>query len=281
MNTLHFHCPLCAGGFQVEASLAGHAVTCPVCRQLVQIPALTPPAGAAAVRFACPHCQGGFEVVGLSPETYATCPHCGGTVLIPAGPAALPADRPTAPELPASESTPSAAAAAPTADPASPQASAGASGEAPRATSTAPPQSQGPGPRTAPRAAASAESFYPPGFRPAAPEGLEELLPPIATETAGGPSPRGSLSVGQLDRSAAGGAAPGSHPIPTGAGGQVALREPTGASGSGDHERDVPAASAEAKARRRLRNNLVLAALCVVLVGVVTAVLLSIGPIRW
>jgi hypothetical protein len=66
--------------------------------------------------------------------------------------------------------------------------------------------------------------------------------------------------------------------LPTEQGGFVALREPTRTGPDGE---ELQQRSPAERSRRKLRKNLVLAALCLVLMAVATAILLSTGPPRW
>jgi hypothetical protein len=69
--------------------------------------------------------------------------------------------------------------------------------------------------------------------------------------------------------------------VPVGDRGPFDLREPVKTVGAGDEAIELKALSPEEKARRRLKKNLVLWCLGLVIIGITLAVLLMAGPIRF
>jgi hypothetical protein len=118
MPVVQFHCPHCGGLFQIDESLSGQHVSCPLCASVVAIPELAPPpagfppppppesdpyppapASEEAFQLGCPICSGAFQVTRSMGGQQVACPHCNNAVLLPdfEGPS------PTAPEPPAAD----------------------------------------------------------------------------------------------------------------------------------------------------------------------------------
>ncbi|MBW3597462.1 MAG: hypothetical protein KY475_09335 [Planctomycetes bacterium] len=102
MPAVQFHCPHCGGLFQIDESLAGQHVSCPLCAGVVAIPDLSPPAGDypppppselgpyppapehdEAISLGCPICSGVFQVTRSMGGQQVACPHCSNAVMLP------------------------------------------------------------------------------------------------------------------------------------------------------------------------------------------------------
>ncbi len=169
---MQFHCPYCSGIFQIDPSMAGQEVACPLCDGVVGIPSeldwgeassgpdaappipAPPPAPPSnAFEMSCPLCAGIFQVTADMAGQQVACPHCDGHVTVPwssSEPAA-----PPGPPLPSAGAPPP----APVPPPASTQ------------TMPAPTSSQskdrGKGDESKPKSQTDS-SMYPPGYTPPA-----------------------------------------------------------------------------------------------------------------
>lgn len=128
---------------------------------------------------------------------------------------------------------------------------------------------------------------------------VDALLPPMADGSVGGEPPGADDTRGQLPH---GGPSPGRQValppgamfaagpsrrakdggvlLPTEDGTVVALRDPVKTIGVGDEERELRQLSAEEKARRRFRRNVVIWILGFVMIAITLGLLLSMGPVR-
>lgn len=102
MQVVPLQCPLCTGLIQIDASLAGQQVACPLCQQAIQLPPaeffapqgppappeLPAPAPSDLVQMACPVCAGWLAVPAALSGQQVGCPHCASPILI--GPLASP-----------------------------------------------------------------------------------------------------------------------------------------------------------------------------------------------
>jgi hypothetical protein len=100
MPAVQLHCPHCGGLFQIDDSLGGQHVGCPLCASVVAIPELHPapaagpppppppefagePPAEEAYQLGCPHCGGLFQVTQAMGGQEISCPHCYTAVLLP------------------------------------------------------------------------------------------------------------------------------------------------------------------------------------------------------
>ena len=165
MNLCQFNCPHCAGVFQVDMSVAGQLVTCPLCTRLVTIPAgTTQPAVTEPTSYlGCPLCRGVFQVTAAMAGQQVACPVCNRLVTVPGL-----AQRPTQPHIPpAPQEVPSAV---PPSQPVrqlpSPPSQLGVSGRP--TTDISQPFRPVTGPAQSPDHPGPPDSYpYPPGTRPA------------------------------------------------------------------------------------------------------------------
>lgn len=101
MPAVQLHCPHCGGLFQIDDSLSGQHVACPLCGSVVAIPELAP-AGASGppppppleyseapspteetYQLGCPTCGGLFQATPSMGGQEISCPHCYSPVLLP------------------------------------------------------------------------------------------------------------------------------------------------------------------------------------------------------
>jgi hypothetical protein len=100
MAAVQLHCPHCGGLFQIDETLAGQHVSCPLGLAVVAIPDLSPaaappppefveppPATEEAQQLGCPVCGGLFQVTRSLAGRQVSCPHCFTAVLVPEIPA--------------------------------------------------------------------------------------------------------------------------------------------------------------------------------------------------
>lgn len=103
MPVVQFHCPHCGGLFQIDESLSGQHVSCPLCASVVVIPDLgsapaptgfpppppelghypSPSAPEESLPLGCPVCSGVFQVTRSMGGQQVACPHCHSAVLLP------------------------------------------------------------------------------------------------------------------------------------------------------------------------------------------------------
>ncbi len=143
MSAVQLHCPHCGGLFQIDESLFGQQVACPLCASLVAIPnmgppdvgppplppelAAAPPPAPDALQMGCPVCAGLFQITPDMAGQQISCPHCYTAVLLPEfgsatpeSPAADWASPPSNPPFPSAPAAPPETGARPTFPPASP-----------------------------------------------------------------------------------------------------------------------------------------------------------------
>ena len=108
MSAAQFNCPHCTGIFEVDSSMGGQQIACPMCQGVMTLPDMetpsTPsghhswqpeqPASSDATpsypaasgnisQLACPLCNGPFQVTPEMAGQQVSCPHCAGLVMIP------------------------------------------------------------------------------------------------------------------------------------------------------------------------------------------------------
>lgn len=214
-----------------------------------------------AVPFACPHCSGMFQVDSSMAGQHVACPHCRGVVALPpsAGSPSSPPQPPNAQQQPTRPAT------------------------VPQPAARPQPAAQPPG-----RAVRVAAPRSPAGPLPIDPSGsparpLAVPMSPRAPVTGPQRPPARPLARSQAAGSASGGQPAqdrrGTAPILAQPAGPLGLREPIKTAGRGDEVVELRTRSPQERAQRRLKKNLILWGLGLILIGITLAVLLTIGPL--
>jgi DNA-directed RNA polymerase subunit RPC12/RpoP len=256
MAAVQLHCPHCGGLFQIDETLAGQHVSCPLCLGVVAIPELVPPLAAPPPEFiepppapeeaqqlGCPVCGGVFQVTRDMAGMQVSCPHCSTAVLLP--------EAPSPPAVGASAAWSDATAGLETPPPLFQEP---AAATAPPIVETTP---------AAPRPPVDPFSSSVAATKPAEKD-VEDLLPPAA-EKPDAPVVEHDAEAPRADdeRAARRQAAAPTKPvlIPTEDGAYIALHEPVKKVAAGGREIELRRLSPEEKERRRFRRNLVVAGL--------------------
>lgn len=286
MAAVQFNCPHCAGLFQVDDSMAGQQVGCPSCGSLLVLPTMNPsvapsqpprstqensppqnPMPTVPQQSASNNSPAAMYPPGMQPGATGNQTNSGPVPQQPATPLYPPGHEQTA-------------------RPASPDGMLppGVDGGAtkpsnrPIPTSASKAVSRPTSDPTVPAQPSAAESLLPPGAERATSGGtkIESMLPP-GSQTPSSPvaaNVRPDTPVAATDEKQSGPVV-----IPTADGDYVAVREPVKTVGYGDDEVELRQLTAEEKARRRLKKNLILWGFGLLVIGVTLAILLAIGPI--
>lgn len=286
MVALQFTCPHCAGVFQVDSSMSGGQVACPLCHGVVMLPAM---GGATPVQPTFP------EPTGAQPQ-FPTFP-----ANQPQQPQEQPI-RPPSPQAPVSGPAQEQAITPPGPEqplrpvpivPQGPQQPVGGQKPVggPSKQQPVTPVSPTPGPvttgqpsGTGPRAPDSQKTTPKPTSRvPGDDKTGSRPLPmsapiPVPTRPEQNATPTASASApsAQSQGSAHGSA---SLVIPTEDGAFVTLREPVKTVGEGDEEIELKSLTAEEKEKKKLKKNLIIWGFGLVVIAITLYALLAMGPI--
>ncbi len=296
------NCPLCAGAFQVTPDMSGQQVGCPQCGSLVTVPALS---GPQADRGTYAPQQPPAHTVPQSPQAMGGAglptPPYGGQPQpvhppspdLPPGAAAYgspPATLPPGPRTPGQVPTPQA--------PQSPADTApsnlavdtpgglppGMENRTPLSTPSSPTKTSSDTaapiePRVDPDKSHETKSHATDSLVPSSAKSadftVDRLLPPGDASRTAVPTqttvPRAATRPAPAPAEGA-----DSFVIVDEDGASVTLHEPVKTVGQGENERELHQLTREERARSRLRKNIVVAVVCVVIVGIVAAIMLNI-----
>jgi len=276
------------GLIQIDTASAGQQVICPLCQGMLVVPPegflaqilaaaretspAAPPLESEVFTLACPTCTGPFQVLTSMSGQQLGCPHCGSPVTIPPlAPAEPPAYR-HSPDFSGDRMAYSAESAPPVqtiAPPREDRFRPGGPAPSPQSEDRLPPAA----------ARRRIDDLLPPGVaavpsepEPAAPPAPANERPPGAAAGESTAPAAQQVALPQTPKQPAplqGKLPAGSIVVPTPDGSFVTVRETPRTIGFGDEEIEIRRLTSDEKANRRLRNNLILGGLCVLIILVV------------